>query len=361
MAEQLQPDWALTGDLARYDFLAWMLECRPTLEWRQGPVWVKYGDEPGIVHADDGWQASSRWMIPGMTALVLPEGTKPDMLSTLPLKPDTQLLIFEASSFGKKPVSQWYDGAQKSGHPVRIVLLDEPLHRSSTDLDADAAQSAAQRQCGLYRSAGKDAVCIPPPTKGEGGPVLAVLNGRETDSQRWKRQLCRQLDSIWSLRELVPEELDPFPWDDLAAHRYVYSFDAFKSTGQKSIWLAYVSLMEHMLFDEQPSGFLKWAEGYDARLGISNLLQPSFWNVERDRQVREKRLRMAYRQAVQDPALAEKMLASITAEEYDWQVAREGFIGKMTIAVQNYLKNTAPLILQKCAWERYEQIRGALK
>ena len=91
MAEQLQPDWALTGDLARYDFLAWMLECRPTLEWRQGPVWVKYGDEPGIVHADDGWQASSRWMIPGMTALVLPEGTKPDMLSTLPLKPDTQL------------------------------------------------------------------------------------------------------------------------------------------------------------------------------------------------------------------------------------------------------------------------------
>ena len=54
-------------------------------------------------------------------------------------------------------------------------------------------------------------------------------------------------------------------------------------------------------------------------------------------------------------------LRRITAEEYDWQVAREGFIGKMTIAVQNYLKNTAPLILQKCAWERYEQIRGALK
>ena len=64
---------------------------------------------------------------------------------------------------------------------------------------------------------------------------------------------------------------------------------------------------------------------------------------------------------MQDPALAEKMLASITVEEYDRQVAREGFIGKMTIAVQNYLKNTAPLILQKCAWERYEQIRGALK
>lgn len=361
MAEQLQPDWALTGDLARYDFLAWMLECRPTLEWRQGPVWVKYGDEPGIVRADDSWQVSSRWMIPGMTALVLPEGTKPEMLSTLPLKPDTQLLIFEASSFGKEPVSQWYDRAQKSGHPARIVLLDEPLRRSSTDLDADAAQSAAQRQCGLYRSAGKDAVCIQPPPKGESGPVLAVLNSRETDSQRWKRQLCRQLDSIWSLRKLVPEELDPFQWDDLAAHRYVYSFDAFKSTGQKSIWLAYVSLMEHMLFDEQPSGFLKWAEGYYARLGISKLLQPSFWNVERDRQVREKRLRMAYRQAVQDPALAEKMLASITPEEYDRQVAREGFIDKMTIAVQNYLKNTAPLILQKCAWERYEQIRGALK
>ena len=361
MAEQLQPDWALTGDLARYDFLAWMLECRPTLEWRQGPVWVKYGDEPGIVHADDGWQASSRWMIPGMTALVLPEGTEPDMLSTLPLKPDTQLLIFEASSFGKEPVSQWYDRAQKSGYPARIVLLDEPLLRSSTDLDADAAQPAAQRQCGLYRSAGKDAVCIPPPPKGESGPVLAVLNGRETDSQRWKRQLCRQLDSIWSLRKLVPEMLEPFPWDGLAAHRYVYSFDAFKSTGQKSIWLAYVSLMEHMLFDEQPSGFLKWAEGYYVQLGISNLLQPSFWNVERDRQVREKRLRTAYRQAVQDPALAGKMLASITAEEYDRQVAREGFIGKMTTAVQNYLKNTAPLILQKCARERYEQIRGALK
>lgn len=358
MAEQLQPDWALTGDQARYDFLAWMLECRPTLEWRQGPVWVKYGDEPGIVHADDGWQASSRWMIPGMTALVLPEKAELDMF---PLKPDTQLLIFEKSTFGRKDTYDEIQKSQKSGHPVRIVLLDEPLHRSSTDLDADAAQSAAQRQCGLYRSAGKDAVCIPPPTKGEGGPVLAVLNGRETDSQRWKRQLCRQLDSIWSLRELVPEALKPFPWDDLAAHRYVYSFDAFKSTGQKSIWLAYVSLMEHMLFDEQPSGFLKWAEGYDAQLGISNLLQPSFWNVERDRQVREKRLRMAYRQAVQDPALAEKMLASITAEEYDRQVAREGFIGKMTIAVQNYLKNTAPLILQKCAWERYEQIRGALK
>ena len=188
-----------------------------------------------------------------------------------------------------------------------------------------------------------------------------MLNGRETDSQRWKRQLCRQLDSIWSLRKLVPEMLEPFPWDGLAAHRYVYSFDAFKSTGQKSIWLAYVSLMEHMLFDEQPSGFLKWAEGYYVQLGISNLLQPSFWNVERDRQVREKRLRTAYRQAVQDPALAGKMLASITAEEYDRQVAREGFIGKMTTAVQNYLKNTAPLILQKCARERYEQIRGALK
>lgn len=358
MAEQLQPDWALTGNPARYDFLAWMLECRPTLEWRQGPVWVKYGDEPGIVHADDGWQASSRWMIPGMTALVLPEKAELDIF---PLKPDTQLLIFEKFPFGRKDTYDKVQKSQGSGHPARIVLLDEPLRRSSTDLDADAAQSAAQRQCGLYRSAGKDAVCIPPPPKGEGGPVLAVLNGRETDSQRWKRQLCRQLDSIWSLRELVPEMLEPFPWDGLAVHRYVYSFDAFKSTGQKSIWLAYVSLMEHMLFDEQPSGFLKWAEDYYAQLGISNLLQPSFWNVERDRQVREKRLRMAYRQAVQNPALAGKMLASITVEEYDRQVAREGFIGKMTTAVQNYLKNTAPLILQKCARERYEQIRGALK
>ena len=358
MAEQLQPDWALTGNPARYDFLAWMLECRPTLEWRQGPVWVKYGDEPGIVHADDGWQASSRWMIPGMTALVLPEKAELDIF---PLKPDTQLLIFERFPFGRKDTYDKVQKSQGSGHPARIVLLDEPLRRSSTDLDADAAQSAAQRQCGLYRSAGKDAVCIPPPPKGEGGPVLAVLNGRETDSQRWKRQLCRQLDSIWSLRELVPEMLEPFPWDGLAVHRYVYSFDAFKSTGQKSIWLAYVSLMEHMLFDEQPSGFLKWAEDYYAQLGISNLLQPSFWNVERDRQVREKRLRMAYRQAVQNPALAGKMLASITVEEYDRQVAREGFIGKMTTAVQNYLKNTAPLILQKCARERYEQIRGALK
>ena len=358
MAEQLQPDWALTGDLARYDFLAWMLECRPTLEWRQGPVWVKYGDEPGIVHADDGWQASSRWMIPGMTALVLPEKAELDIF---PLKPDTQLLIFEKFPFGRKDTYDKVQKSQRSGYPARIVLLDEPLLRSSTDLDADAAQPAAQRQCGLYRSAGKDAVCIPPPPKGEGGPVLAVLNSRETDSQRWKRQLCRQLDSIWSLRELVPEMLEPFPWDGLAVHRYVYSFDAFKSTGQKSIWLAYGSLMEKMLFDEQPSGFLKWAENYYAQLGISNLLQPSFWNVERDRQVREKRLRTAYRQAVQDPALAGKMLASITAEEYDRQVAREGFIGKMTTAVQNYLKNTAPLILQKCARERYEQIRGALK
>ena len=353
MAEPLQPDWALTGDLARYDFLAWMLECRPTLEWRQGPVWVKYGDEPGIVRTDDGWQAFSRWMIPGMTALVLPEKAELDMF---PLKPDTQLLMF-----GRKDTYDKVQKSQRSGCPARIVLLDEPLHCSSTDLDADAAQPAAQRQCGLYRSAGKDAICIQPPPKGESGPVLAVLNGRETDSQRWKRQLCRQLDSIWSLRELVSEMLEPFPWDGLAAHRYVYSFDAFRSTGQKSIWLAYVSLMEHMLFDEQPSGFLKWAEDYYAQLGISNLLQPSFWNVERDRQVREKRLRMAYRQAVQDPALAGKMLASITAEEYDRQVAREVFIGKMTTAVQNYLKNTAPLILQKCARERYEQIRGALK
>ena len=94
---------------------------------------------------------------------------------------------------------------------------------------------------------------------------------------------------------------------------------------------------------------------------MSKRLQPSVWSVERGRELREKRLGMAGRQAVQDPALAEKMLASITVEEYDRQVAREGFIGKMTIAVQNYLKNTAPLILQKCAWERYEQIRGALK
>lgn len=359
MAEQRQlPDWALTGDRSRYDFLAWMLECRKSPEWEQGPVWVKYSAEPHIVRSDDGWQAVSRWMIPGMMALVLPEKADP---GTFPLKPDTQLLIFEEPQFGRRDTYERDDNARKSGHPARIVLVDKPIHRSSTDLDADSDRSEAQRQCELYRSAGKDAVCIPPPPKGEGEPVLAVLNGRETDSQRWKRQLCRQLDSIWSLRELVPEMLEPFLWDGLAAHRYVYSFDAFKSTGQKSIWLAYVSLMEKMLFDEQPSGFLKWAEGYYAQLGISNLLQPSFWNVERDQQVREKRLRTAYRQAVQDPALAEKMLASITAEEYDRQVAREGFIGKMTTAVQNYLKNTAPLILQKCARERYEQIRGALK
>lgn len=359
MAEQRQlPDWALTGDRGRYDFLAWMLECRKSPEWEQGPVWVTYSVEPHIVRSDDGWQAVSRWMIPGMMALVLPEKADPGIF---PLKPDTQLLIFEEPQFGRRDTYERDDNARKSGHPTRIVLVDKPIHRSSTDLDADSDRSEAQRQCELYRSAGKDAVCIPPPPKGEGGPVLAVLNSRETDSQRWKRQLCRQLDSIWSLRELVPEMLEPFPWDGLAVYRYVYSFDAFKSTGQKSIWLAYGSLMEKMLFDEQPSGFLKWAENYYAQLGISNLLQPSFWNVERDRQVREKRLRTAYRQAVQDPALAGKMLASITAEEYDRQVAREGFIGKMTTAVQNYLKNTAPLILQKCARERYEQIRGALK
>lgn len=359
MAEQRQlPDWALTGDRNRYDFLAWMLECRKSPEWEQGPVWVKYSAEPHIVRSDDGWQAVSRWMIPGMMALVLPEKADP---GTFPLKPDTQLLIFEEPQFGRRDTYERDDNARKSGHPARIVLVDKPIHRSSTDLDADSDRSEAQRQCELYRSAGKDAVCIPPPPKGEGGPVLAVLNGRETDSQRWKRQLCRQLDSIGFRMEWMAEAPEEYSLDESVVHRCVYSFDAFKSAGQKSIWLAYVSLMEKMLFDEQPSGFLKWAEGYYAQLGISNLLQPSFWNVERDRQVREKRLRTAYRQAVQDPALTGKMLASITMEEYDRQVAREGFIGKMTTAIQNYLKNTAPLILQKCARERYEQIRGALK
>lgn len=359
MAEQRQlPDWALTGDRGRYDFLAWMLECRKSPEWEQGPVWVTYSVEPHIVRSDDGWQAVSRWMIPGMMALVLPEKADPGIF---PLKPDTQLLIFEEPQFGRRDTYERDDNARKSGHPARIVLVDKPIHRSSTDLDADSDRSEAQRQCELYRSAGKDAVCVQPPLNGEGGPVLVVLNGRETDSQRWKRQLCSQLDSIGLRMEWMAEAPEEFSLDESVVYQCVYSFESFKAAGQKSIWLAYVSRMENVLFDARLSDFLEKAELYYAQFGLTGLLKPPFWNAEKDRQLREKRLREAYRQAVQNPVLAEKKLDSITEEEYNRQVAREKLIGKMDAAVKNYLKNTAPLILQNYAQERYEQIRGRLK
>lgn len=69
-------------------------------EWKQKNIWLRYGDKNAVTPDGEERQVSSYRMLPGMTALVPPEGVVPRAAA---MKPGTQLVILRSFLSEKTP------------------------------------------------------------------------------------------------------------------------------------------------------------------------------------------------------------------------------------------------------------------
>lgn len=347
------PDRVLIGGKPCYDFLGWMADLAIQPEWKQKNIWLRYGNKNAVMPDGEDWQVSSYRMLPGMTALIPPEGVVPKAAA---MKPGTQFVIFEEFPFGEDSTKkQWKELGQ--AHAVRIVLVDMPIRSGSTDLDADKVDNDAQSQCERYRQEGMDAVCIQPPEKDGTVSAAAVLGGSDSLRLQWKRKLLGKLETASLMTDLMKGDW-VFSLDDSAMTKEVLSFEAFQQSGQMSFWRTYALQTEKLLF-QTGSGFLSDVKKNYEDSQLNAILKPPVWDAERDWETLREKLLEAYRGAMATPKRETEILRKLTEAEY--RNRSVDTISAFRGALDDYLKNIVPEQIQKYAKMRYEQIKGAMK
>ena len=347
------PDRVLIGGKTCYDFLGWMADLAIQPEWKQKNIWLRYGDKNAVTPDGENWQVSSYRMLPGMTALIPPEGVIPKVAVT---KPDTQFVIFEEFPFGKDFTKEQWKKLSPT-HAVRVVLVDMPIRSGSTDLDADKVENDAQSQCERYRQEGMDAVCIQPPEKDGAVSVAVVLGGSDSLRLQWKRNLRGELETVSLLTDFMKGEWI-FSLDDSVMTKKVLSFEAFQQSGQMSFWRAYALQTEKLLFQTE-SEFLSDVKKNYEYSELDAILKPPVWDAERDWETLRKKLLEAYRNVMANPKRETEILRKLTEAEY--RNRSVDTISAFRGTLDDYLKNIVPEQIQKYAKMRYEQIKGAMK
>lgn len=347
------PDRVLIGGKSRYDFLGWMADLAIQPEWKQKNIWLRYGDKNAVTPDGENWQVSSYRMLPGMTALIPPEGVVPKAAA---MRPETQFVIFEEFPFGQGFTrKQWKELSM--AYAVKVVLVDMPIRSGSTDLDADKVDNDAQSQCERYRQEGMDAVCIQPPEKDGTVSAAVVLGGSDSLRLQWKQNLRGKLETVAFMTDFMKGEWN-FSLDNSVMTKKVLSFEAFQQSGQMSFWRAYALQTEKLLFQTE-SEFLSDVKKNYEYSELNAILKPPVWDAERDWETLRKKLLEAYREAMETPKRETKILRKLTEEEY-WERAADT-IGAFRGTLDDYLENIVPEQIQKYAKTRYEQIKGAMK
>ena len=347
------PDRVLIGGKPCYVFLGWMADLAIQPEWKQKNIWLRYGDKNAVTPDGENWQVSSYRMLPGMTALIPPEGIVPKAAA---MRPETQFVIFEGPPFGQGFTrKQWKELSM--AYAVKVVLVDMPIRSGSTDLDADKVDNDAQSQCERYRQEGMDAVCIQPPEKDGTVSAAAVLGGSDSLRLQWKRNLRGKLETVSFMTDLMKGDWN-FSLDDSVMTKEVLSFEAFQQSGQMSFWRAYALQTEKLLFQTESEFLSDVKENYeDSQLNA--ILKPPVWDAERDWETLRKKLLEAYREAMATPKRETEILRKLTEAEY--RNRSVDTISAFSGTLNDYLKNIVPEQIQKYAKTRYEQIKGAMK
>lgn len=344
------PDRVLIGEKFCYDFLGWMADLAIQPEWKQKNIWLRYGDKNAVTPDGEDWQVSSYRMLPGMTALIPPEGV---VQKAAAMRPETQFVIFEGFPFGQGSTRDWWKKLSPA-HAVKVVLVDMPIRSGSTDLDADKVDNDAQSQCERYRQEGMDAVCIQPPEEDGTVSAAVVLGGSDSLRLQWKRNLRGKLETVSLLTDVMKGEWI-FSLDDSVMTKKVLSFEAFQQSGQMSFWRAYALQTEKLLFQTE-SEFLSDVKKNYEYSQLNAILKPPVWDAERDWEVLKKKLLEAYRGAMATPKRETEIPRKLTEAEY-----RNRTISAFRGTLDDYLKNIVPEQIQKYAKMRYEQIKGAMK
>lgn len=344
------PDRVLIGGEPCYVFLGWMADLAIQPEWKQKNIWLRYGDKNAVTPDGENWQVSSYRMLPGMTALIPPEGIVPKAAA---MRPETQFVIFEGPPFGQGFTrDRWKELSM--AYAVKVVLVDMPIRSGSTDLDADKVDNDAQSQCERYRQEGMDAVCIQPPEKDGTVSAAVVLGGSDSLRLQWKRNLRGKLETVAFMTDLMKGEWN-FSLDNSVMTKKVLSFEAFQQSGQMSFWRAYALQTEKLLFQTE-SKFLSDVKKNYEYSQLNDILKPPVWDAERDWETLRKKLLEAYREAMATPKRETEILRKLTEAEY-----RNRTISAFSGTLNDYLKNIVPEQIQRYAKTRYEQIKGAMK
>lgn len=344
------PDRVLIGGEPCYVFWGWMADLAIQPEWKQKNIWLRYGDKNAVTPDGENWQVSSYRMLPGMTALIPPEGIVPKAAA---MRPETQFVIFEGPPFGQGFTrDRWKELSM--AYAVKVVLVDMPIRSGSTDLDADKVDNDAQSQCERYRQEGMDAVCIQPPEKDGTVSAAVVLGGSDSLRLQWKRNLRGKLETVAFMTDLMKGEWN-FSLDNSVMTKKVLSFEAFQQSGQMSFWRAYALQTEKLLFQTE-SKFLSDVKKNYEYSQLNDILKPPVWDAERDWETLRKKLLEAYREAMATPKRETEILRKLTETEY-----RNDTISAFSGTLNDYLKNIVPEQIQRYAKTRYEQIKGAMK
>ena len=333
------PDRLLLGDLSRFEFLQWLLPEHGRQDWKDKMVWVECGTQDTITQGEQGWNVTSRWMIPHMTLLVPPKEAD---IRQLARKKDTTFLIFEGDHFGTDWTNRLLmrlDAIQKES-PKCIILLDEKQRRASTDIDLEKDTHAAKRQCADYICGGRSALCIQPSQKDRCSQILQVLNWQETAEECWKRRMRAGMKDLE--RKLLEFELsmeNPFQLPaELRIRIFEFEYEKNNFRQEKSIWKVYTATTEKFLFGKSDRNLTAWAVQTCTDI-VPDALAPAMPSGEALWETLDKELRAAFRERMWNGTMEMISLRVPTEPELSKVVNATGINRTFNERLEKYLED----------------------
>ena len=356
MMESKIPDWIFLGETENSILLHWMLPDIIAPDWENQPVWLEYGFASTIRRSDHGWQAQSKFLLPGIYVLVAASWEQATIAG---LKRTTRIGILEGYPFGRQSTRRTI---QEIRHQVPFcgvlpILMDLPIRRGSTDLILP--QDLLDQQYQVYQCDGTVKIL-------RGSNELAALLYWQQDTlQAQFNQVLRELDGMQSCIETIQYDYELLDWEfqqeilSLQELENICSFKTAKKYSSENLWYAYQKKAKEILFPADGNGGLV-GPVVELYLHSLKVLKPKIWNIQKDCEELKNKLFQAYNIWMNISRWKTLRVEPLTEENYEIVSAESGINAAFHKRYKGYINQEALRILKNYLQYRYEKIKEVL-
>lgn len=355
--EHEKPDWIFLGETERTMLLHWMLPDIIAPDWGNQPIWLEYGPSSVINRINVGWQARSKFLLPGMYVLL---ATSWEQAAVAGRKRTTRIGILESYPFGRQSTRRMIQEMQHQAPlcGVLVILIDLPIRRGSTDLIPP--QDLLEQQYQVYQRNGAVKILRGP------NELPALLYWQQDSLQGQFHQVMRELDEMQSSIETIQYDYELLDWEfqqqilSLEELEKICSFRTAKVYSPKNLWSAYQKKAEEVLFPVDRNGGLigPVVELYTHSLQVLN---PMIWDMQKDCEGLYDRLRRAYNAWMSVPRWQTLRVELLTEENYEIVSAESGINAAFHKRYKEYINQEALRIVKSYLQYRYKKIKEVLQ
>lgn len=349
------PTEIFVGDIAKYEFVSWILPEVSAINYKTKPLWIYYSDFLKLEEKEDRWIIGTPMIIPDSEIYV---PIQKDSYKDIPQNSETKFYLFEEFPFKKENNVILYEmlKLQLPDTSILMVLMDLPRKHGSTDCtavgedinDAVSHYKRLNQSISLVRSS---------------TDILSVLYWNETWSAQWRKKGIMLLEKI-------QQRISEFEYDyaycvedlrdeDLTEKKMalIFSYQSVKNESKPSLWECYTSRIIKVLFPSGISRFTKlYREIWDSPLGCCD--------IDDDVKQLEELLKKTLLNFLAGSHRGERKFKPKSEEEYLQAMTKNGKSPFVIVHFQKvlaqFIDKSMLIIIQDYMKKKYKQIREIL-